>query len=104
VRFIEIITRTTFTDHTIAVIVEIVAADLFFAIILGFGTMAIGIALETLADAVRFIEIIAGAAFIDHTIAVIVDTVIADLRLFLVCGHTNHLPVLAFVLAIFAWA
>jgi hypothetical protein len=68
-------------DHTIAIIVEAIA-DLGGVVVWVFGAFSFIIAFEVFANAIRFIEVIARAAFIDHAIAVVVFAVA-----FFICGE-----------------
>jgi hypothetical protein len=86
VRFIEVMAVAALIDYTIAIVVLTIAADLVFVVIRWCWAIAKGVACEILANTMWFMEVVARAALIDHTIAIVVLTIAAVLRFAKICG------------------
>jgi hypothetical protein len=78
-RFVEVMTGAAIINCSIAVIVFAIAANLGHTVIRWFGAYALVIALEVFAHAVRLVEIVTRTTVIDHTVAIVVFAIAADL-------------------------
>ena len=74
-RFVIEVTRAAFVDGSIAVVVEGVVAILAGSVCRWVCTVAIAIELRAFADSVGLSLVVTGAAFIDYTVAIVIEGV-----------------------------